>query len=157
MRDKQRQKTRNRELLLAQRAFINNHRSCPCVDCGIFFSTSVMEFDHKNPEFKEFSVSRAMHKLYDKNRIIAEIAKCEIRCVNCHRNKLYKGGIGKTSKSHKMRYAEVVKCKQHSCTDCGNIFNHWQMDFDHRLGELKICEIASMIAQINLYSQFFKE
>ena len=51
-----------------------------CVDCGED-DILVLEFDHvRGEKFKE--VSKMMR--YSWERISEEIAKCEIRCCNCH-------------------------------------------------------------------------
>ncbi len=53
----------------------------PCVDCGETFSPERMHFDHVRGE-KLFSLAR--FRLYSRDKIKAEIAKCEIRCTSCH-------------------------------------------------------------------------
>lgn len=57
--------------------------SRPCVDCGES-DPVVLEFDHVRGE-KAFSVSTGVRKSW--KTIEAEIAKCDIRCANCHRRK----------------------------------------------------------------------
>ncbi len=56
----------------------------PCVDCGES-DPLVLEFDHVRGA-KKFHIS---HALSDRawGEILAEIAKCEVRCANCHRRK----------------------------------------------------------------------
>jgi len=60
----------------------------PCVDCGET-DPVVLEFDHSAD--KDFSIS---HGFLDKSweQIVAEIAKCEVVCVNCHRRRTGKSG-----------------------------------------------------------------
>jgi hypothetical protein len=57
----------------------------PCVDCGIA-DPVVLEFDHRNRSEKVTEVGKMM---VSKRwlRVLAEIEKCDIRCVNCHRRK----------------------------------------------------------------------
>ena len=58
------------------RAFITAHlKANPCVDCG--------ETDIIVLEFDAARKGVSMKKLKD------EIAKCEVRCSNCHRRKTY--------------------------------------------------------------------
>ena len=58
----------------------------PCVDCGET-DIDVLEFDHLSD--KRMEVSRLWGQGYPWRVIEAEIAKCEVRCGNCHRRKTY--------------------------------------------------------------------
>lgn len=60
----------------------------PCVDCGET-DLVVLEFDHQRD--KSFEVGRAISSSCRSwARILQEIAKCEVRCANCHRRKTAK-------------------------------------------------------------------
>jgi Zn finger protein HypA/HybF involved in hydrogenase expression len=55
----------------------------PCVDCGNS-DVRVLDFDHRGD--KSFGIGAAIsggHLSWAK--ILIEIAKCEVRCANCHR------------------------------------------------------------------------
>ena len=65
----------------------------PCVDCGIK-DPRCLEFDHVSGK-KEIIISRAKH-LGSPRMLAEEMAKCEVRCTNCHRKK-----SGKDQKHHK--------------------------------------------------------
>lgn len=57
--------------------------SSPCTDCGAFYPSCVMDFDHVNGQ-----KSAEINFLTSTGRIAAlksEIKKCEIVCSNCHR------------------------------------------------------------------------
>ncbi len=58
----------------------------PCIDCGIS-NPIVLEFDHINPETKTCNISDCVQNTMGFDRLKAEMAKCEIRCANCHRLK----------------------------------------------------------------------
>ena len=59
--------------------------SHPCVDCGEK-DPIVLEFDHTDPNEKSFSIADAIFwKPWDE--IQRELAKCEVRCANCHRRR----------------------------------------------------------------------
>lgn len=62
----------------------------PCVDCGES-DPVVLEFDHRPGEVKVFTIgnpaSRSRRML---DLLLIEIAKCDIRCANCHRRRTAK-------------------------------------------------------------------
>ena len=60
----------------------------PCVDCGED-DPIVLEFDHVRGE-KVTTISKMVGESYSWPTIEAEIAKCEVRCANCHRRKTAK-------------------------------------------------------------------
>lgn len=54
-----------------------------CVDCGNNDSR-VLEFDHVRGE-KKGNIANLKNAAYGMKRLLDEIAKCDIRCANCHR------------------------------------------------------------------------
>jgi len=56
-----------------------------CIDCGEA-NPVVLEFDHRDASIKVANVSRLM-AARAWQRVEAEIAKCDVRCVNCHRRR----------------------------------------------------------------------
>lgn len=64
-------------------------REHPCVDCGES-DPVVLEFDHRNAETKRFAVAQMIERRYSWHAILGEIAKCDVRCANCHRRKTSK-------------------------------------------------------------------
>jgi hypothetical protein len=71
----------------ANRSLVDDYLSThPCADCGEP-DPIVLEFDHVRG-VKEKSVSVLAFSLGSSaKRIMEEIAKCEVRCANCHRRK----------------------------------------------------------------------
>lgn len=59
-------------------------KDVPCGDCGIRFPRVCMDFDHVSGE-KILSISKMVHKDFSMEAILAEVAKCEVVCSNCHR------------------------------------------------------------------------
>ena len=72
------------------RTHINTHlKTNPCVDCGET-DIIVLEFDHIGEAgTKHFIISDATRFGYGMKKLKDEIAKCEVRCANCHRKKTY--------------------------------------------------------------------
>ena len=69
------------------RAYITTYlKANPCVDCGET-DAIVLEFDHLKD--KDFNISDAARKGVSIKKLKDEIAKCEVRCSNCHRRKTY--------------------------------------------------------------------
>ena len=79
-------KARGQRSIAVQRAwsyvleFLKNQ---PCVDCGIR-DPRVLEFDHRVASEKRASVSVLVTEGYSVATVAAEIAKCDVRCANCH-------------------------------------------------------------------------
>ena len=67
-----------------QAAILAQLRDVPCADCRRRFPTCVMDFDHRDPSRKEHTVSRMIIGT-SPQAILAEAAKCDIVCANCHR------------------------------------------------------------------------
>jgi hypothetical protein len=59
----------------------------PCVDCGNT-DIRVLEFDHVSGQ-KVKGVARLVRDGYTLETVKREIAKCEVRCRNCHTIKTY--------------------------------------------------------------------
>lgn len=63
-----------------QRQYMESH---PCVDCGES-DPDVLDLDHVRGT-KVNSVSRLVRLGVSVQTLLDEIAKCEVRCANCHR------------------------------------------------------------------------
>ena len=75
-----------REERAAIRAHINELKSAPCTDCGGTFDPVCMDFDHRPGEGKRAEVSALIWSGWARlDRVLSEIAKCDLVCSNCHR------------------------------------------------------------------------
>jgi hypothetical protein len=54
-----------------------------CLRCG-FSHPAALQFHHRDPSSKEFEVTTAVRQGWARARILAEIAKCDCLCANCH-------------------------------------------------------------------------
>lgn len=77
-----------REWRAKRRAKLAEIKNVPCVDCGGKFPHYVMDFDHGDEE-KLFKIASDLNNV-SWDEILAEIAKCDIICSNCHRIRSYK-------------------------------------------------------------------
>jgi hypothetical protein len=57
----------------------------PCADCGVAYPFYVMDYDHIEGMKKECNLAAASSIFRAKQ----EIAKCELVCSNCHRERTY--------------------------------------------------------------------
>jgi hypothetical protein len=55
-----------------------------CIRCGITDSR-VLEFHHKGDSPKSFNIADYYYTQYSADKLIEEIAKCDVICANCHR------------------------------------------------------------------------
>ncbi len=94
-RARDRQRKRERQQLLRQA------KDRPCADCGGTFHYSQMQFDHVRG-VKEFGISP--HRRHGGNvsrhggnvrldHLLAELAKCEVVCANCHALRTWKQSL----------------------------------------------------------------
>lgn len=74
---KQARRTAGREWLDSLKSGI------PCKDCGDVFPEFVMHWDHLPGQHKVAPVSRLARE-QPRELVLAEIAKCELVCANCH-------------------------------------------------------------------------
>lgn len=66
------------------RAIIAEAKSVPCADCGNQYPPVAMDFDHREGETKRARIANVGTK-WSVKTLLAEIAKCDVRCANCHR------------------------------------------------------------------------
>ena len=62
------------------RDFLRHH---PCVDCGQS-DLRVLDFDHRPGSMKRDGVMQLVRNGFSITRIAEEVAKCDVRCRNCH-------------------------------------------------------------------------
>lgn len=80
-------KARAREYDRSRRDWVGSLKARPCADCGGRFPPCAMDFDHRPGETKAFNVASITTGTRDK--ILSEIAKCDLVCSNCHRIRTY--------------------------------------------------------------------
>jgi len=73
----------------AKQFLIDCIKNVPCLDCQNEYPPWVMDFDHREGEQKVGGISRLL-RTHKWKYILIEIAKCDIVCANCHRNRTWK-------------------------------------------------------------------
>ena len=91
MKDKRRYKDRSEYLIKAVyarrkkvRAMAVEYKGGKCENCGYNRCLDAIEFHHKDPTQKDFSISSKGHTR-SWIRVKEELDKCMILCANCHR------------------------------------------------------------------------
>ena len=44
-----------------------------------------LDFHHIDPQDKEYTINKLIHKTASRERVLKEVKKCEVLCANCHR------------------------------------------------------------------------
>ena len=70
--------------LTARRIQLVEHMGSKCADCDTIYPPCVMDAHHRDPSTKEFALNLT-HMNTAWHRIVAEAAKCDLLCANCHR------------------------------------------------------------------------
>lgn len=60
----------------------------PCADCGEA-DLRVLDFDHREGTRKRAEVMKLAQDGYSVRVVMAEVAKCDVRCRNCHARVTY--------------------------------------------------------------------
>src|SRR6266581_3045569 len=67
-----------------------------CEDCGYDLSVAALEFHHRDSKTKEFGLGNFNGSW---ERLVAEAAKCDLLCANCHRRRHhYRGTVAARGK-----------------------------------------------------------
>lgn len=124
-------------------AVIRELKEQPCTDCGGSFPYYVMDFDHRNPATKTHDVSVMVKRMFAWETVLAEVAKCDLVCVCCHRLRTYQGNNSYTTRRFVQHDTILSELKSTTpCLDCGDLFKSCQMDFDH------VCDKTANIATL---------
>jgi DNA-binding transcriptional regulator YdaS (Cro superfamily) len=152
---------RVRRRQVATTAFLRSLRDVPCADCGGRFERHQMDFDHREPSEKSFTLCSGRAALKSRDQIMAEALKCDVVCVNCHRLRsrrrhrarlaLRVPAVSPRIESQRMRWryhADLLdQLRSVPCADCGGRFAQCSMDFDHRDPLMKVARVPSLIGR----------
>ena len=76
-----------------RRKIVVEAKQHPCADCGVQYPYYVMDFDHRENEIKSFPLNRVNNATV--KVILAEMAKCDLVCANCHRERTHQRSLAK--------------------------------------------------------------
>lgn len=80
---------RKKRRYLEKRKLILGFKDKPCMDCGGVFPYYVMDFDHRDKTKKIDNIASMSGRGWTNEKIMKEMAKCDIVCANCHRIRTY--------------------------------------------------------------------
>ncbi len=86
-----------RKMRAKLREWVRAIKDRPCADCGLRYPHYVMDFDHRDRGKKAFTIGTAIALLANRATIEAEIAKCDVVCSNCHRERTFGPSSASTS------------------------------------------------------------
>lgn len=72
-----------------------------CQKCGYNECQAALDFHHRNPEEKEFSICKRYGYRILSERIKKELDKCDLLCANCHREEHFDEAIKKWFENNK--------------------------------------------------------
>ncbi len=150
---------KSRKRMIARRDMLAEIKlSHGCADCGYNANACALDFDHVDGA-KFMGVSQM--GTFSEERIRAEIAKCEVVCLNCHRQRTkrrhHNGEAAYATKrgaSASVSQKRTQKCRdrgraflatkklESGCVDCGYKDAPESLDFDHVRGE-KLFSLAT--------------
>jgi hypothetical protein len=144
-----------------QRSFLATVKDRPCTDCGARVESHQMDFDHRDPSTKSFWLSSGTALLAGRDRLLREIAKCDVVCANCHRTRTRAAHQARLEargpSTAKSRYIERMRKGWRSdaefldelrsvpCADCNVQYPPWAMDFDHRDPDRKTSGVSRLV------------
>jgi hypothetical protein len=134
-------------------------RRVPCADCGGRFEPHQMDFDHRDPSTKSFNLMTGRAMLMSQATLLAEVAKCDVVCANCHRVRTRDASRARLrrvprapsairkSALWKVQSELLDELRTRPCMDCGGTFPPCAMDFDHRDRSTKRYVVSRMRAR----------
>lgn len=141
--------------------FVNNIKLLSsCVSCGNS-DVRVLEFHHRSPSIKKSNISAMVHSLTSRDKILTEINKCDVLCVNCHRI-MHGMLILPPVESKKKLYFWELKLglrflkESQGCSICG-MRNGYCLDYHHVDPKTKKKEVGLMAGNSFSISTIMKE
>jgi hypothetical protein len=83
--NKERVIERTKNQVERKKAFVSTLKNKPCVDCGRILPSWAMHFDHIQDKVEGLSRMATNNRTHEK--ILAEVDKCDLVCVLCHRDR----------------------------------------------------------------------
>ena len=125
-----------KRIMAINAAFIDAYKDKECQDCGRKFPPLCMDLDHvRGTKQQKLSLLKTARR----EIIVAELAKCDVVCANCHvlRTEM------RRARSNNFRIiafrTKIGIYKSKPCLDCGELHPPVVMQFDHVRGKKVGC------------------
>ena len=80
----EKQKEKNRRHLKRIGEWLSEYKKgLACIRCSESHPAT-LQFHHRDPKEKEFSIGEYRRGKFSRERILKEIGKCDVICANCH-------------------------------------------------------------------------
>jgi hypothetical protein len=127
-----------------------------CVDCGET-DPACLDFHHRDPAAKEMNIG-LRGRYMTRERLLREVAKCDVVCVNCHRkrHKRERRGERYLSPVQKERMDAFLEVRRNSrCSECGTSDPDC-LDFHHLDPATKSFGVANKAPRVS-HARLLKE
>lgn len=157
---------RVRSRMQAALEFLRAFKRRPCADCGETFPVWVMDFDHREPATKSFQLTDGGALLKSRDIVLAEVAKCDVVCANCHAIRTYQRAQAEGIYARRPRGTSLYLARKTAhrlaqlrllaelralpCLHCGGTFPYYVMQFDHREANTKRYVVSRMPGRAGL-------
>jgi 5-methylcytosine-specific restriction endonuclease McrA len=96
--------------------------------CAVCSTKEGLEFDHKDPKTKEFTISKLMN--YSEEKVLDEVRKCQLLCKACHLAKSQKEGSFTTEPWNKGKWSHGSQTgyllKMCRCLECKDFYSEYK-------------------------------
>ncbi len=131
---------------------IDKAKDKPCVICGKKFPPIAMDLYHRDNGDRKFRISEAKRLIYNIDKLIQEINKCDVYCAICRKIVEIEEAVkhrdpSKLSKKKKRKLLRdmVSGIKNKPCVDCGKVYPPYAMELDHVSGnkDKAVCKMIN--------------
>lgn len=81
---------RGRPRVLLAKRVVREAKNQACADCGVQYPHYVMDLDHLPGNEKRANMNVLVKRGTAREILLDEIAKCDVVCANCHRERTYR-------------------------------------------------------------------
>jgi hypothetical protein len=142
---------------------IDEAKDKACLDCGIKYPARAMDFDHLSD--KKYKISSLRTNPFSVKLLLEELAKCELVCACCHRDRTYNRRMATNTTSPQADQQRVrnlqdwtnKKFKSGPCAICNKNYQPHQTDLDHVDPKTKLKSVSELVNRRASYDRIEQE